>query len=147
MTWNGKSNSPKLHRSMILILWYRLVQKVKNSWSPLSQSTFFKYSPFSRLLRVSRRFYGHVANASFQSFLIFSKVCPVFWKAFVERVIERMIIIYGVQGRWNSLETILDDLIKFFSGVGVSLDKSIVTKSDSMLLSSRPKTDLELPSK
>ena len=61
------------------------------------------------------------------------------WKAFIERVIELIIIIYGVQGQWKSLETILDDLIKFFSGVGVSLDKSIVIKSDSMLSSPRPK--------
>ena len=69
-------------------------------------------------------------------------------KAFIESVIEQIIIIYGVQGQWKSLETILDDLIKFFSGVGVSLDKSIVIKSDSMLSSSRPKNQISsLPSK
>ena len=42
------------------------------------------------------------------------------------------------------LETFLDDLIKFFSGVGVSLDKSIVINSDSMLSSSRPKSQIKL---
>ena len=42
------------------------------------------------------------------------------------------------------LETFLDDLIKFFSGVGVSLDKSIVINSDSMLSSFRPKSQIKL---
>ena len=80
-----------------------------------------------------------MTNASFQGFLSYLQIPPVPWKAFIERVIELIIIIYGVQGQLKSLETILDDLIKFFSGVGVSLDKSIVIKSDSMLSSPRPK--------
>ena len=136
-----QSISPKLHRSMIFILWYLLVQKVKNCSSPLvflSHKTFFKYSPFSL-----KWFQGKILWCS--TAIILRRVTLKIYTltVFIEKEIREMIIIYDVQGQYKPLETFLDE-IKFFSGVGVSLDKSIVIKSDSMLASSRPKSQIKL---